>query len=297
MLEDLKIPPEYDGFLFLAEAARNPPVLQSHRHAELEINLVVRGGITYIANGSRYRFDRRTLLWFFPSQEHQLVDRTPDAQYYVAVFKPSLIVRSCSGEAYRGLAKKSAGHDILHTGLEPETFDLMKLTMESLMRGALDPDLLNREAGFGYRSDFVFRHGDPDGLNAGLHHLLMLSWRCRHNGRALGRPVSLHPAVVSALRLLGEGYTDLDLGQIASRCGVSASYLSRVFHAQVGVPLRRYRNSLRLRGFWEALGGTARPTLTEAVYQAGFGSYAQFYKVFASVYGAGPREVLALRDI
>lgn len=296
MLEDLKILPEYDGFLFLAESARNLPVLESHRHRELEINLVVRGSVTYVAAGSRYTFNHRSLLWFFPAQEHQLVDRTADAQYYVAVFKPSLIRRSCKGAAYRGLARTSPGREVLQTELEPETFDLMKLTMDSLMGGALDPDVLNREAGFGFRSDFVFRHGDPDGLNAGLHHLLMLSWRCRHNGRALGEPVSLHPAVVKALRLLGESCTDTDLRRLASRCGVSASYLSRLFHRQVGVPLRRYRNSLRLRRFWEVLGGRSRPTFTEAVYQAGFGSYAQFYKIFFEAYGAGPRESLALRD-
>jgi methylphosphotriester-DNA--protein-cysteine methyltransferase len=30
----------------------------------------------------------------------------------------------------------------------------------------------------------------------------------------------------------------------------------------------------------------------EAVYAAGFGSYPQFYKVFAEIYGQGPRACL-----
>ena len=33
-------------------------------------------------------------------------------------------------------------------------------------------------------------------------------------------------------------------------------------------------------------------TVTEAVYAAGFGSYAQFYKVFTNAYGHGPRNLL-----
>jgi AraC-like DNA-binding protein len=33
-------------------------------------------------------------------------------------------------------------------------------------------------------------------------------------------------------------------------------------------------------------------TITEAVYAAGFGSYAQFHRVFTAAYGRGPRECL-----
>src|SRR5688572_17334003 len=90
MLENLKLSDRYDGFLFLAEAARNPPVLKPHHHLELELNVVRRGEITYVVGGQRYRFGQRSLLWMYPAQEHQMVDRTDDAEYYVAVFKPQL---------------------------------------------------------------------------------------------------------------------------------------------------------------------------------------------------------------
>ena len=94
MLQDLMLDPIYDGFLFLAESVRNPTSLRSHHHVELELNLVARGTITYVAGGRRLLFGPRSLLWMFPAHEHQLVDRTNDAQYYVAVFKPDLIRRS-----------------------------------------------------------------------------------------------------------------------------------------------------------------------------------------------------------
>jgi AraC-like DNA-binding protein len=291
VLQNLKLGPEYDGFLFLAESVRNPPILSSHHHVELELNLVVKGSITYVVGGRRFTFARRTLLWMFPAQEHQLVDRSDDAQYYVAVFKPELITRSCRSKAYTDLRRKR--HDgVLHTLLEPESFDLIRKTMDSLMRGSLDPDVLNREAGFGVRSDFSYRHGDPEGLNAGLHHLLLLCWRCQQHGKALGSDVVLHPAVRRALELLSEDGGDQDLGGLARRCGVSEAYLSRVFRRQIGVPLSRYRNSLRLARFWTAYRQPAQRTVSEAVYEAGFGSYAQFYKVFTQAYGRGPRACL-----
>jgi AraC-like DNA-binding protein len=297
MLENLKLGPGYDGFLYLVESTRNPPKLKSHHHIELELNLVVQGTITYVVNGRRFTFQPRTLLWLFPAQEHQLVDRSDDAQCYVSVFKPSLINKSCRTAAYEGLKRKNHERDgVLNTVLEPDSFDLIRKTMDSLMQGALDPDLLNREAGFGVGSAFSFHHGDPDGLNAGLHHLLLLCWRSQRTGRVLGDAVALHPAVRHALKVLSEGDWNRDLGQLAKACGVSESYLSRTFHRQIGVPLSRYRNSLRLARFWEQYRQPEQKTLTEAVYAAGFGSYAQFYKVFTQVYGCGPRSSLASRS-
>ena len=293
MLEDLKLDDRYDGFLFLAEAARNPPVLRAHHHVELELNLVIRGEITYVTGGQRFTFPARTLLWMFPAQEHQLVNRTTDAANFVAVFKPELIARSCRSDAYAGLRRKTPGNSgVLHTLLDPESFDLVRLTMESLMPGSLDADLLNREAGFGLTSTFSFQHADPDGLNAGLHHLLLLGWRSQRHGRLLAPPVALHPAVCRAIKQLSDADWEGDLASLAAACGVSESYLSRTFHQQVGVPLNRYRNTLRLSRFWEHFRGPRQRTLSEAVFEAGFGSYAQFYRVFRQAYGSGPRKGL-----
>lgn len=65
-----------------------------------------------------------------------------------------------------------------------------------------------------------------------------------------------------------------------------------MFARQLGVPLNRYRNSLRLARFWELYHKPGKPTILEAVYAAGFGSYAQFFKVFTDAYGGGPRACL-----
>jgi methylphosphotriester-DNA--protein-cysteine methyltransferase len=160
------------------------------------------------------------------------------------------------------------------------------------MQGSLDPDLLNREAGFGQSSDFIFEHRDPDSLNAGLHYLLLLCWRSQVTGKATREAVDLHPVVRRALKLLSEGDTAQNVSDLAKACGASKAYLSRMFSRQIGVPMSRYRNSLRLSRFFEQYQQADQKTITEAVYAAGFGSYAQFYKVFSQAYGHGPRESL-----
>lgn len=292
MLENLKILPEYDGFLFLAESVRNPPALKPHHHPELELNLVVEGEITYVVGRKRYTFGKRTLLWMFPDQEHHLVDRSNEAAYYVAVFKPEMISRTCRGQRYAGLKRKTfAKGGVLNTSLDPKSFDLVRGTMDALASEGIDADLLNREAGFGLSPNFSYRHNDPDWLNAGLRHLLLLCWR--HQRKAeIGGEVALHPAIRKALDLMSTNEQTGDLSEIAARCGVSASYLSRLFGQQIGVPLTRYRNSIRLSCFWDRLRDSPQSDLLAIVHDAGFGSYAQFYRVFKNAYGVGPRESL-----
>ncbi len=291
MLENLKIGPEYDGFAFLSESVRNPPVLAPHRHVELELNLVVSGEITYVYNGRRYRFPRRSLLWFFPSQVHQLVDRTPDAANYVLVFKPELLRSACRTPRYAPLkAERFVDEGVLHTELEPDVYESLRASMDALVRDGLDPDVLNREAGFGLSDDFTFQHHDPDYLNAGLRHLLLTCWRLQRERSGSGREVALHPAVGRALELLSEESGAGDLDTLARACGVSTAYLSRTFRRQVGVTLSRYRNSLKLGRFWSAYRKSSTITVLEAALAAGFGSYAQFYRVFTAAYGESPRD-------
>jgi AraC-like DNA-binding protein len=54
-----------------------------------------------------------------------------------------------------------------------------------------------------------------------------------------------------------------------------------------------HRNSVRLRRFLDLYRSPGCRTITEAMYAAGFGSYAQFHRVFTKAYGTGPRECLA----
>ena len=300
MLENLKIGNEYEGFLFLAEATRNPPVLRPHHHVELELNLVVSGEVTYVMGGERYRFPKRSLLWFFPSQEHQLVDRSADAAYYVAVFKPDLIDRACRGTRYANLKRrKPTVEGVLHADLKPDQFEMLRSEMAAAVEDGIDPDLLNREAGFGLSENFCFRHHDPDWLNAALRHILLYAWRLQSAFGAGERAVALHACVRQALDLLEAGSGDdpatETLDRLAAGCSVSPSFLSRRFHEAVGVPLSRYRNSLRLGRFWEILRRDATVGLLEASLEAGFGSYAQFFRVYTETYGSNPRESLRRR--
>ena len=95
-------------------------------------------------------------------------------------------------------------------------------------------------------------------------------------------------AVHTAARLLQSDPTTGDLPQLARIVGLSPGHLSRLFKAQTGVALSRYRNQQRLLRYRLIYGTGEHTTALSAAFAAGFGSYAQFYRVFREETGHAP---------
>ncbi len=82
-----------------------------------------------------------------------------------------------------------------------------------------------------------------------------------------------------------------DRHAMAKALGTTADRLGRVFKAEMGETLPDYRNRLRLQRFFsivDAGGGN----LLRAALDAGFGSYAQFHRVFHQRFDCAPLEYL-----
>ena len=71
----------------------------------------------------------------------------------------------------------------------------------------------------------------------------------------------------------------------------SSGQLARVFKQQARTSIVDHRNEIRLARFLERVDIHAR-NLLEAAHEAGFGSYAQFHRVFRARFGQAPREYL-----
>src|SRR5918995_1783331 len=72
MIDDLGVRAGLDGRVVRHTVGDVRP--RAHRHAELELNLVVRGTATYLLGERRYALTPGTLTWLFPGQDHVLVD-------------------------------------------------------------------------------------------------------------------------------------------------------------------------------------------------------------------------------
>jgi AraC-like DNA-binding protein len=96
-----------------------------------------------------------------------------------------------------------------------------------------------------------------------------------------------HPAIAKAAKLLA-GDPSLTAADLAADLQVSPGRFARVFKAEMGLSLVRYRNQLRLERFLASV-GSGGANLHDAALAAGFGSYAQFHRVFQALQGTSPR--------
>jgi AraC-like DNA-binding protein len=264
MIEDLGLRRGIDGWVVrhTARALRPRP----HRHAELELNLVVRGNASYLMNDRRYDLTAGTLTWLFPDQEHVLVDESADHALWWAVFRPSVVARiATSPHALPLLERDPVGR--YSRRLDPRRVQRL---------AALFGDL--REAGT----------VDDALLNAGLSYLLASAWRAFLDSSDVIGDLEVHPAVDTVARLLQADPGAGDLTDLALTVGLSPSHLSRLFTTQMGLSISRFRNQQRLERFMRLYRHGRGTTALTAAHEAGFGSYAQFHRVFRQETGRNP---------
>jgi AraC-like DNA-binding protein len=264
MIEDLGLRMGVDGRVVRHAAGDVRP--RMHRHAELEVNLVVRGVASYLLGDRRYELTPGTLTWLFPGQDHVLVDQSADHELWWAVFRPSLVVRTATTAQARPL-------------LEEDPLGQFSRR--------LDPGRVRRLATL-FRELRDAETCDDALVNAGLSYLLVVAWQAFLDSNDVVAGVDVHPAVETVARLLRADPSAGDLPSLARSAGLSPSHLSRLFKAQTGVSISRFRNQQRLQRFVLLYSRGRRTTALAAAYEAGFGSYAQFYRVFREETGRKP---------
>jgi AraC-like DNA-binding protein len=253
----LKIAPSLVGLAW--RAGSELPIVSSHRHAELELNLVLRGSATYLFPGRRDHLVRRSIVWLWPSQDHILIDRSQDFDIWVIVFRPALVRR------HRQLAERSS---LYSRRLSEGNTVWLDRILSSVVEATTTAE-----------------------QNVGLEFALLQAW-----GLYVAAEQSLlqevHPAVErAALRIRDDPGLD-SVDELASAVGLSPSRLGRVFKAQMGVSLLDYRNQLRLERFLHLHGPGGRHSVTQSLFEAGFGSQAQFYRAFRAAFGTSPYRYL-----
>ena len=142
----------------------------------------------------------------------------------------------------------------------------------------------------------VFRRLGGEGLNraaqeTGYAWLLAEAARCFVEAATEVPSQDLHPAVDRAAFLLRAHPETESLDAVARQVTLSPSWLSRLFHQQVGETLIHFRNRQRLEAFLRIRADHRRRlNLLESSEAAGFRSYAQFHRVYREQMGRAPRE-------
>jgi AraC-like DNA-binding protein len=221
-----------------------------HSHEELELNLVTRGEGVYLIEGSRVRITKHTLLTLHPEKEHLLIDTSSDFHMWILVMRcPLLRV----GE------------------LLPESACVVLDSRSARLLAELCVEL---------------ESGPLELLNSGLTFCVQLGKKLAAEAKPSQIGARVHPAVQAAARRLRQD-PELALGELAKSVQLSEGRLGRLFKTQMGVALSRYRNRIRLESARQRL-GEPQANVLQIALESGFGSYAQFYRVFREETGLSP---------
>jgi AraC-like DNA-binding protein len=265
MIDDLGVRAGLDGRVVRHRVGDVRP--RAHRHAELEVNLVVRGTASYLLGDRRYALTHGTLTWLFPGQDHVLVDESSDHELWWAVFRPALVAQIATTRQARLL-------------LEEDPVGQFSRRLDSGRVRRLGSLFREVQAAETVLDDVL--------VNTGLAYLLSFAWRAFLDSDDIVEGVDLHPAVETVAHVLRADPDAGDLATLARAARLSSSHLSRIFKEQIGVSISQFRNQQRLQRFLRLYGRGRRTTALTAALDAGFGSYAQFYRVFREQTGRNP---------
>jgi AraC-like DNA-binding protein len=241
----------------------------AHRHDALELNLVTSGRCTYVIDGMRFELGPSHLLFLFPAQEHALVDTSSDHSAWVVHVGGPFVREVCTSELTRPLTRHQAPAQYASV--------LPLVRARSLAR-------LMRTLFSEVQDDAQF--------NAGLSFALLTSWTEHHGAQKLVPESAPLPMIDRAIRLLRER-TELSLHELSRAVGVSRTVLTRTFKEHTGVSVVSYKNRLRLERFLALTQDGPERSMLDAALAAGFGSYAQFHRVFSTLMGHPPQALRA----
>lgn len=236
-----------------------------HAHPTLEINLVLRGSGQVLLEDRRYLLLPGHLIWLWPGQRHVPSGWSADMRLWVVEWQPAYLARL-----------RRAGRGDRPAPADPRHPFCCRLAAPALQR--LDGLLAA-----------VAARTRPAAFNRGLEFALFALWEEYLAAEPVADCTAFHPKLATVLALLGEPESSWTQARLARRVGLSPYYLSDLFRRQTGLTIPDYRSRLRLQEFFRRLQAHPEIRLLQHALDAGFGSYAQFYRVFTAAVGRSPR--------
>jgi len=271
--ENLNLDKALNGNLWQYNELSRSGIWSPHTHRELELNLITRGEGNYIVDNISYNLKPGTLIWLFPGQRHVLMDCSSQLEMWIAVFRRELVFQYCRESA---CILTSVNRDKVLIG------NILPLDLYYINNIFID---LNTN-----------RH-NKEYLNSGLPYILRRTWSSFEKAEKTMEKEYLHPAVVRMMEMMSLSKLDESLSAVAEDSGLSYSRLSRIFKEQTRQSLTEFRDRMRLERFCSIYENEENRNLLDCAYESGFGSYAQFYRVFKKHLLKSPAEYWNIRKI
>ena len=248
----------------------------SHRHNDLELNLVERGVMHYVFGGQRLTVVAGQLVLFWAAVPHQLIEIEPDGFTRWMTLPLSWFVKqdfpaTLATPILNGTPVMAAAQPADSLLLQQWTADLPGIFDESPIGDAPIGDETQRIV------------------------LLELAARLRRFARQLHDPQvspwpakSPHKGEAMAHWVAAHFTEEIHIEQIARAVNLHPNYAMNLFRKTFGVSLVDYVTQHRVAHAQQLLITTELGVLDIAM-RAGFGSSSQFYTAFKRICGVSPR--------
>lgn len=244
----------------------------SHLHNEIELNLPLRGAVTYLFGAKTIKIESGVFAAFWGAIPHQLVLCTPKTEFHVATVPLAWLLqwnfpKAFINELLEGRILESQNSDSAEAdGLRFKSWrNLLAISGEERRRIVLLEMQARLLALAIERPSATPRHDTAAPTGAVLGH------------------------VEAMARAMAEGYgRPLAVRDIAAAAGLHPNYAMAVFKKQCGLSLLEYLTRIRVSHAQSRLLTSNDKILTIAL-ESGFGSQSRFYAAFERLCGSSPR--------
>ena len=266
---------------FLAEAHTVEPMPEAHWHDHVELNVIVKGGMTYLINGKQVNLHEGAIYCFWAAVPHQVISAVDDTKL-VCAYMPfadflSLIV---SNNFHDDLL---AGHVL--TAPQQDSTDPI-----TVVRWANDWDAADEQAANLLRDEVRLR----------VRRLALNSCRAdkvKHAKEAEHKRNLAHIAdkrtiarVQAMTSFINSEFMDvIDVSDVAKVSGLHPSNATATFRKVLGQSIAQYLKQRRLNHALKLLADSDM-AIIEVAYESGHGSLTRFYDAFQRQVGCTPKD-------
>lgn len=250
----------------------------AHWHADVELNMLLDGEMTYLINGREMRVTAGQFAMFWAAIPHRTIDVAPNAPL-VCIFVPLM--------------------DFL-------ALPMTRQSRAAVMRGDFVSDAEPQPLDFAMAARWVSEWGGADEMRRRLIadeillriRRLLLEWpgtkqsdstlpAADGDGEAKGGPVGRCERLTSLI--IAQYAGPLNVERLAAMAGMHPSTANKAFRQVLGLSVNEYIIRYRLAQVMQRLADTDEP-IVQVAYGCGFQSQSQFYELFRQRVGTTPRK-------
>lgn len=257
---------------YMQKGTAVPKPRQLFQYDVLALLIVDEGFCTYLVNEEKVECPKGTMMWAFPDQQRTLYDRSPDLSLWVVEFTQDLVKEICTEDGDRILQETNPS-GTFHHRIPSSEHRFIRAVLQRIVGAG--PSVQRKEY-----------------FNEGLRFLLLHCWSVFQSiGDVKEDGNSVHPAVARVIHLIrDEGDVESSVVELAARAGLCPSRLMPLFQEQTGMSITEFRNRQKIERFLDLYSRNGQFNMLGAALEAGFGSYAQFFRVFKNLMGQSPSE-------